>query len=54
MIVIYIPPMPQLTISPSPYLYKARFINAMERYFMTIPNKWTQMDNNFFTKKNHQ
>ena len=24
-----------------PPLYKARFTNAMERYFMTVPNKWT-------------
>ena len=24
-----------------PPLYKARFSNAMERYFMGIPNKWT-------------
>lgn len=24
-----------------PPLYKARFITAMERYFMTVPNKWT-------------
>jgi 1-phosphatidylinositol-3-phosphate 5-kinase len=24
-----------------PPLYKKRFINAMERYFMTAPNKWT-------------
>ncbi len=26
-----------------PPLYKARFINAMERYFMTVPNKWTKI-----------
>jgi 1-phosphatidylinositol-3-phosphate 5-kinase len=24
-----------------PPLYKARFTNAMERYFMTVPSKWT-------------
>lgn len=24
-----------------PNLYKARFINAMTRYFMTVPSKWT-------------
>ena len=24
-----------------PPLYKARFTTAMERYFMTVPNKWT-------------
>lgn len=24
-----------------PPLYKARFANAMERYFMTVPSKWT-------------
>lgn len=24
-----------------PPLYKARFTNAMERYFMTVPCKWT-------------
>mmetsp|Transcript_9237 Transcript_9237/g.17384 ORF Transcript_9237/g.17384 Transcript_9237/m.17384 type:complete len:2047 (+) Transcript_9237:105-6245(+) len=24
-----------------PPLYKTRFITAMERYFMTVPNKWT-------------
>jgi 1-phosphatidylinositol-3-phosphate 5-kinase len=24
-----------------PPLYKSRFIAAMERYFMTVPNKWT-------------
>lgn len=24
-----------------PPLYKQRFINAMERYFITVPNKWT-------------
>lgn len=24
-----------------PPLYKARFTNAMERYFMTVPNTWT-------------
>ncbi len=24
-----------------PPLYKVRFINAMERYFMTVPSKWT-------------
>jgi len=24
-----------------PPLYKARFTNAMEKYFMTVPNKWT-------------
>jgi len=24
-----------------PPLYKARFTNAMERYFMTVPTKWT-------------
>jgi len=26
-----------------PPLYKARFINAMEKYFMTVPNKWTSI-----------
>jgi 1-phosphatidylinositol-3-phosphate 5-kinase len=26
-----------------PPLYKARFINAMERYFMTVPSKWTSV-----------
>jgi len=26
-----------------PPLYKARFINAMERYFMTVPSKWTSI-----------
>ena len=24
-----------------PPLYKARFTHAMERYFMTVPSKWT-------------
>ena len=26
-----------------PPLYKARFTNAMERYFMTVPSKWTSI-----------
>ena len=26
-----------------PPLYKQRFTNAMERYFMSVPNKWTSM-----------
>lgn len=26
-----------------PPLYKSRFTNAMERYFMTVPSKWTQI-----------
>ena len=26
-----------------PPLYKQRFTNAMERYFMTVPNKWTSL-----------
>jgi len=26
-----------------PPLYKQRFTNAMERYFMTVPNKWTSI-----------
>ena len=26
-----------------PPLYKARFTNAMERYFTTVPSKWTSI-----------
>lgn len=26
-----------------PPAYKTRFITAMERYFMTVPNKWTTL-----------
>ena len=43
MITLYLGKMPTVV---SPELYRSRFLEAMDRYFLHVPDRWTGLGSN--------